>query len=116
EKNGPTDDRLFLILFERDDGRRALYWSFACHAVTLSFENRLVSADYPGVVARELEGASFDLVAYAAGGVGSSNPRRERRATSLWLTAPLVRALKKGVETAAAHADAEGALASLAIE
>jgi hypothetical protein len=112
ERGGPTDDELFLLTFEREDHRRALLWSFGCHAVTLGPDNLFLSADYPGVIARDLEGAGFDMVAYAAGGIGSSNPRYERRQTE-WLTGPLRRGIERGLRLAEANAKSAGRVASV---
>lgn len=115
EKGGPTDDRMFVLRVDRDDGRRGALWSFACHAVTLPATSLVVSADYPGEVARELEGRGFDVVGFAAGGVGSSNPRYERE-SSAWLVRPLVRALRAGLDRARADALSEGTLAATSLE
>jgi hypothetical protein len=97
EKGGPTDDRLLAIHFERlSDQKSAVFWSFSCHAVVLPASNRKLSADYPGMIASELEGKTHEVVGYAAGGVGSSNPRHERPDPS-WLLEPLARALRSTI-------------------
>jgi hypothetical protein len=135
EKHGATDDRVLAILFERiADRKTALFWSFGCHAVTLPASNLRISADYPGVIARRLEAAKHEVVGYAAGGVGSSNPRFEPpaarsapaersgagtpeparaslRPDSEWLTAPLTAALERVTARAKAELRAEVTLA-----
>lgn len=112
EKNGPVDDQMFVLRFERTDVRRvAAMWIYSCHAVTKPAENLLVSADYPGEVASQLEGKSLDLVAYAAGGVGSANPRYERKSAA-WLTRPLTKTLQRALAVAAKNAKSEGRIAS----
>lgn len=101
EKGGPTDDRLLVLRFENlATGASAVFWSFSCHAVILPSSNRRLSADYPGMIAGELEGKTHEVVAYAAGGVGSSNPRYEREDPS-WLLTPLSRALRSTIASAA---------------
>lgn len=111
ERDGPTDDHLFVLRIEKDDGRRAALWSFGCHAVTLPSSNLALSADYPGEVARELEGRDVELAGFAAGGVGSSNPRYERP-DARWLVEPLVRALRTGLDDARKNARASGTVAA----
>jgi hypothetical protein len=73
-------------------------------------------ADYSGVVAQALEGHAFDVVAFAAGGVGSTNPRFVRPYPPTWLTDPLVRAIAIAADRARAGARHEGTLASAAID
>jgi hypothetical protein len=110
EKDGPVDDRLFLMRFEKKD-RVAAFWAYGCHAVTLPAKNLLLSADYPGEVAGAFEGKTLDLLAFAAGGVGSANPRHEREDTS-WIVDPLVRGVSRALALAAARSRSDGALAS----
>src|SRR5699024_4527401 len=56
---GAVDPALPVVRLERADGRPlALLVSYACHPVVLSAENRLLSADYPGVVRDRLEAAT----------------------------------------------------------
>lgn len=112
EKGGPTDDRVLVVRFERiADRATAILWSFACHAVTLPSSNLKISADYPGVIAAQWEGKTHEVVGYAAGGVGSSNPRHERPHDSRWLTEPLARALESGIEDARSRSRAAVAIA-----
>ncbi|MCK6548114.1 neutral/alkaline non-lysosomal ceramidase N-terminal domain-containing protein [Myxococcota bacterium] len=111
ERHGPTDEHLFVLRIEKDDGRRAALWSFGCHAVTLPSSNLALSADYPGELARALEGSDVELVGFAAGGVGSSNPRYERPETR-WLVEPLLRAVRAGLDEAKRNARATGTVAA----
>ncbi|MCB9652636.1 MAG: hypothetical protein H6729_00700 [Deltaproteobacteria bacterium] len=74
ERQGPIDDTLVLFLFSRADGRRAALYSFGCHPTTRPRESLALSADYPGDVARALEGIDVEVLAFAAGGVGSAEP------------------------------------------
>ncbi|MBK8014898.1 MAG: neutral/alkaline non-lysosomal ceramidase N-terminal domain-containing protein [Deltaproteobacteria bacterium] len=74
ERNGPVDDTLVLFRFDRADGRRAALYSFGCHPTTQSRDSLSLSADYPGDVARAIEGVDVEVLAFAAGGVGSAEP------------------------------------------
>lgn len=112
ERGGPVDAVLYVLSVERDDGRRAAWWSYGCHAVTLPASNLLLSADYPGQIAAHFEGQRLELLAFSAGGVGSSNPAREQE-DSRWLLEPLTRLLERGLGQARARAKHEGRVAVL---
>lgn len=82
---GPRDETLHVIRFVGDDGvPAALLWSYACHPVGFPDPTR-VSADYPGVVRRELRrGFGPDLpVLFLQGFAGDIRPRPAGRARSL---------------------------------
>lgn len=113
ERDGPTDPRLFVLALEHTgSNEKAALWSFGCHAVTLPAENRRLSADYPGTVAAAFEGGEYAVLGYAAGGVGSTNPRYERPDDSTWLTAPLIAGLRRALSIAHRSARASGGIAS----
>lgn len=112
EVNGPLDEDLFLLRFEHlEDGRAAALWVYGCHAVTRPASNLEVSADYPGDVAARFEGHGLDLLAFAAGGVGSANPKHERKTVS-WLVDPLTRAVARALKIAEKTSKREGRIAS----
>jgi hypothetical protein len=111
ETDGPTDDALFVMSFE-SKGRRAAWWSFGCHAVTLPAANLQISADYPGEVAAMFEGKTHEALGFSAGGVGSSNPLHEKDDHS-WLVGPLRDALAEGIATAERSARSKGRIAFL---
>lgn len=72
--DGPVDRSLPLVRFEREDGSAlALLVSYACHPVVLSSENRLLSADYPGVVRERLEAATGATALFATSCAGDLN-------------------------------------------
>lgn len=105
EKDGPVDEDLLAVRFDKlDGGRSAALWIYGCHAVTLPPENMRLSADYPGMVAGALEGEGLELVGFAAGGVGSVNPRHERPHDQRWIVDPLVRGLKAALSAAKSRA------------
>ena len=70
---GPTDPRVHLLKVERADSTRqpvCAVWSLACHPVVFGSDNRLVSADWVGEVARALPWPSLFL----QGCCGDQNP------------------------------------------
>lgn len=111
EKQGPVDDEVLVVhLAKTEGGRSAAFWSYGCHAVTLPPENLRISADYPGAVAAAFEGQGLEQLGFAAGGVGSANPRHERPHDNTWLVTPLVAALKGALTRAEAAAKSEVSL------
>jgi hypothetical protein len=77
----PIDPTVGVIRIDDGNGKpRALIVNYACHAVVLGPDNRLVSADYPGFVARrierELDGA---LCLFTQGGAGDINPYLDKQ-------------------------------------
>jgi neutral/alkaline ceramidase-like enzyme len=77
----PIDPTVGVIRVDDDAGKpRALIVNYACHAVILGPDNRLISADYPGYVARriehELTGA---LCLFTQGGAGDINPYLDKQ-------------------------------------
>lgn len=110
ETDGPVDDELFVLRFERiADHRVGALWVYGCHAVTRPASNLLLSADYPGDVARAVRGV--ELLGFAAGGVGSSNPRYERQ-DHAWIVKPLAAALRSALASAERVSSASGRVAS----
>lgn len=105
ERGGAVDDELLLVRLAKADGDRvAALWVYGCHPVTLPPENLRISGDYPGMVASALEGEALELLGFAAGGVGSTNPKHERPHDQRWIVAPLVRATKAALRAAATRA------------
>ena len=77
----PIDPTVGVIRVDDDAGKpRALIVNYACHAVILGPDNRLISADYPGYMARriehELTGA---LCLFSQGGAGDINPYLDKQ-------------------------------------
>lgn len=77
----PIDPTVGVIRVDDAAGKpRALIVNYACHAVVLGPDNRLISADYPGFLARrverELDGA---LCLFAQGGAGDINPYMDKQ-------------------------------------
>ena len=77
----PIDPTVGVIRVDDAAGKpRALIVNYACHAVVLGPDNRLISADYPGYLARrierELDGA---LCLFTQGGAGDINPYLDKQ-------------------------------------
>jgi neutral ceramidase len=72
---GPVDDRVTVVRFDDETGQPlATLVNYGCHPTTLGPNNTLYSADYPGVLCRELEQAFGGLVVFTTGPQGDVNP------------------------------------------
>ena len=72
---GPVDDRVTVVRFDDEAGQPlATLMNYGCHPTTLGPNNTLYSADYPGVLCRELEQAIGGLVVFTTGPQGDVNP------------------------------------------
>ncbi len=77
----PLDPTLGIIRIDDASGKtRAIIVNYACHAVVLGPDNRLISADYPGYLARRIE-REFDgaLCLFTQGGAGDINPYLDKQ-------------------------------------
>ena len=77
----PLDPAVGVIRVDDATGKpRAILVNYACHAVVLGPDNRMISADYPGYLARrierELDGA---LCLFTQGGAGDINPYLDKQ-------------------------------------
>ncbi|MCK5440777.1 MAG: neutral/alkaline non-lysosomal ceramidase N-terminal domain-containing protein [Maribacter sp.] len=76
-ETGRLNDRLNLVSFSQDNGRKAVIGIFAAHATTISTWNDEYSGDYPGYFQRSLEAKGTDLALFFAGTVGSHTNKGE---------------------------------------
>lgn len=77
QPGSPTDLDLDVISFQDAAGKYlAILVNYACHAVCLGHSNRLISADYPGVLARTLQEQTHAVVLFTNGATGDINPQR----------------------------------------
>ena len=77
QPGAPIDPDLDVIGFKNEAGRiLAILVNYACHAVCLDHTNRLISADYPGVLARTLQEQTGAVVLFTNGAAGDINPER----------------------------------------
>jgi neutral ceramidase len=77
----PLDPTIGVIRIDDATGKpRALIVNYACHAVVLGPDNRLISADYPGYLARKIE-REFDgvMCLFIQGGAGDVNPYLDKQ-------------------------------------
>jgi len=77
----PIDPTVGVIRVDDQSGKaRAIIVNYACHAVVLGPDNRMISADYPGYLARrierELPGA---MCLFTQGGAGDINPYLDKQ-------------------------------------
>ena len=73
---GPVDRTLAVVSLRRPDGLgTATLVNYACHAVCLGHDNRLITADYPGVLVEVLGGEeSLGMPVFLQGACGNINP------------------------------------------
>ncbi len=77
----PIDPTVGVIRVDDQTGKpRAILVNYACHAVVLGPDNRAISADYPGYLARRLE-REFEgaLCLFVQGGAGDINPYLDKQ-------------------------------------
>lgn len=77
----PIDPTVGVIRVDDESGKpRAVIVNYACHAVVLGPDNRMISADYPGYLARRIERElSGALCLFTQGGAGDINPYLDKQ-------------------------------------
>jgi hypothetical protein len=76
--DGPVDRSLQLLQLRSESGRPVVTLvNFACHGTVLGPKNRGVSADWPGVMRREVEAATDGPCMFLQGATGDLNPAHE---------------------------------------
>jgi len=78
---GPIDPAVQVLAFKSGDRIRGIIAQFACHATAVTGDNFMITADWPGVVCRELRsepGAGELWVAAAQGCCGDITPSPPR--------------------------------------
>jgi len=74
-QGGLTDPEVFVWQFVGGDGKTvATIFNYACHAVTMGGDNRLVSADWPGPAQRIVEEEIGGQAMFLQGCCGNINP------------------------------------------
>jgi neutral ceramidase len=85
-RRNPTieiDDELQILVFKRNDGRKALIYNHPCHPTVLDKYNVKVSADFPGEAAYLLENIGcFDTALFLNGACGDVSTRFTRHSSS----------------------------------
>src|SRR5690606_36044570 len=76
-ETGRLNDKLDLLSFEQDTGRKAIIGSYSAHATVIGTFNDEFSGDYPGYFQRHLEAGGVDLALFFAGTVGSHSNKGE---------------------------------------
>ncbi len=74
---GRVNDRLEVLSFIQDTGKKATIGIYAAHATVISPINDAFSGDYPGYFQRHLEAKGTDLALFFAGTVGSHSNKGE---------------------------------------
>ncbi|MCK0144815.1 neutral/alkaline non-lysosomal ceramidase N-terminal domain-containing protein [Arenibacter sp. F26102] len=70
-ESGRLNDKLDLLSFIQENGRRASIGVFSAHATVIGTDNEQYTGDYPGYFQRHLEKNGVDLALFFAGTVGS---------------------------------------------
>ncbi|MCK0189775.1 neutral/alkaline non-lysosomal ceramidase N-terminal domain-containing protein [Arenibacter sp. F20364] len=70
-ESGRLNDKLDLLSFIQDNGKRATIGAFSAHATVIGTDNEQYTGDYPGYFQRHLEENGVDLALFFAGTVGS---------------------------------------------
>ena len=70
-ESGRLNDKLDLLSFIQENGRKASIGAFSAHATVIGTDNELYTGDYPGYFQRHLEENGVDLAMFFAGTVGS---------------------------------------------
>lgn len=79
QPGGPIDPELSVLRVDDDHGPMAIVLNYACHPVCLGYENRHISADYPGRAVQAIEGQTGALALFVTGAAGNVNPASEER-------------------------------------
>ncbi|MCU0383428.1 MAG: hypothetical protein MUF68_05110 [Cyclobacteriaceae bacterium] len=75
EADAPVDGTIRALQFIRADSSKALLVTFSGHPTSISKKSTALSADYPGVIAREMKNDGFAFTMFMAGMVGSHRVR-----------------------------------------
>jgi len=76
-ETGRLNDKLNLVIFVQQNGKKAVIGIFGAHATTIGPWNDKFSGDYPGYFQRSLEAKGIDLAMFYAGTVGSHSNKGE---------------------------------------
>jgi hypothetical protein len=70
-ESGRLNDKLDLLSFIQESGKRATIGAFSAHATVIGTDNEQYTGDYPGYFQRHLEENGVDMALFFAGTVGS---------------------------------------------
>ena len=101
--DGPIDREIILTSLEGASGKVAEVCSFATHGTVMGGDNYLISGDWCGLAAAELETSSESAFLFMNGGAANINPRGRTRPSTFevaeTLAAEFVRDIKKTRES-----------------
>jgi hypothetical protein len=78
-EKGRVDDGFSFIILRKENGDYGIIGAYAAHATVLTYDNLLLSADYPGYWRDKIERAVPGMAVFFAGAVGSHRPEVEGR-------------------------------------
>lgn len=83
DPSAPIDDGLFVLSFDRSDGKKIVVYNYACHPTIMNAKNKSVTADYPGQAAKILESQeSVACALFLNGACGDVSTRFTRKESS----------------------------------
>ncbi|HOV61697.1 MAG TPA: neutral/alkaline non-lysosomal ceramidase N-terminal domain-containing protein [Candidatus Hydrogenedentes bacterium] len=103
-RKGPVDNALQYLLFEKENGDRAVLVRFSAHPTNFDQDMMDFTAEFPGELCRALAPQVKGMAMYAGGGLGSMSPRAPEAPTPSDRIVLLGQALAKlVVDDLAAH-------------
>lgn len=103
-RKGPVDNALQYLLFEKDNGDRAIIVRFSAHPTIFDQDMMDFSAEFPGELCRALAPQIRGVAMYTGGGLGSMSPRAPEGPTPSDRVTLLGQALAKRIaDDLAAH-------------
>lgn len=79
----PIDNNLGILILEKENGKKAVVYNYPCHPTVMHKFNNIVTADYPGEVARLLESQEdIELAVFINGACGDVSTRFTRKDSS----------------------------------
>jgi hypothetical protein len=83
EPGGPIDEDLDIVRFDNEHGQPiAALLGFACHPIASGGFNRLISADFPGMLTQQVEAATGATTLFLNGAAAQINPYAEGATTN----------------------------------
>ncbi|UCD39053.1 MAG: neutral/alkaline non-lysosomal ceramidase N-terminal domain-containing protein [Fidelibacterota bacterium] len=75
--NQVVDQEVGVVSFRKLDKRPLVTLiNYSCHPLTIGFVPRMISADFPGAVVREVENRLFGSAVYTGGACGNIHPKK----------------------------------------
>lgn len=73
-ENDPIDPYIRQMIFEKNNGQKAVFLTFSAHPTILNSKFMGLSGDYPHYLTKLMEDSGYEFALFAAGTVGSHRP------------------------------------------